>query len=96
MISSPPVCYACTRFIGGGDEDQKDPPTCTSFPEQIPNEIFYTSGALHNTPVGGEEEENGKPLLFELNVEDPFSIILFSAVVRLNKQGEFPSEQKMG
>ena len=96
MLSSPPICYACTRFRGGGDEDQKTPPTCSSFPEQIPNEIFYTSGALHNAPVGGEQEEDGKPLLFDLDIEDPFSVILLSAVIRLNKEGESPSEQALG
>jgi hypothetical protein len=45
----PTLCVACTRRV----DLTGDNPTCTSFPEGIPEEIV-TFGADHRTSLAGE------------------------------------------
>lgn len=54
-----PICVSCSHWQYG---------SCTAYPEGIPEEIMI-EGFDHRKPFGGEQTENGEPILYALNPE---------------------------
>lgn len=61
MDTTPPEnkspCAICRNHI-------RNTLNCKAFPNGIPNEILINEFD-HTQPFGGEQEQNGKPILFE-------------------------------
>ena len=62
-----PICLWCTRFHG----NQGRPFTCDAFPDEIPDDIFFTSRIDHRKPVRGDHG-----LQFEEDPHDPLPELL--------------------
>lgn len=81
MTSGPgSICFACSLFTRNWPEGV---PTCNAFPRGIPDAILY--GAFdHREEFGGEEmDENGDPILFELDPDEEDSLEAYERMKEL-------------